>query len=111
MYLFAEDGSEVALSLNQGTQVWDGVGMLFRPLQQIQQRSDLLGQLLQTRGAAAGAGGRARGAHEDVGDGVAGDVVGDGRGVAGQRARDRSTDREPLRQSGRSRRMWCCRLP
>src|SRR5262245_17031136 len=31
VYLFAEDGSEVVLSLNQGTQVWDGTGIRSRP--------------------------------------------------------------------------------
>ncbi len=31
VYLFAEDGSEVALSLNQGTQIWDGVGLRSQP--------------------------------------------------------------------------------
>lgn len=40
VYLFAEDGSEVCLSLNQGTQVWDGVGMRSRPDAQIRSRSD-----------------------------------------------------------------------
>jgi hypothetical protein len=40
VYLFAEDGSEVSLSLNQGTQVWDGVGMRSRPLASIRARSD-----------------------------------------------------------------------
>ena len=40
VYLFAEDGSEVSLSLNQGTQVWDGVGMRSRPESSIRQRSD-----------------------------------------------------------------------
>jgi hypothetical protein len=40
VYLFAEDGSEVALSLNQGTQVWDGVGMRSRPEASIRRRSD-----------------------------------------------------------------------
>ena len=40
VYLFVEDGSEVSLSLNQGTQVWDGVGMRSRPEAQIRSRSD-----------------------------------------------------------------------
>ncbi len=40
VYLFAEDGSEVSLSLNQGTQIWDGVGMRSRPEALIRTRSD-----------------------------------------------------------------------
>lgn len=40
VYLFAEDGSEVALSLIQGTQLWDGVGMRSRPEAAIRARSD-----------------------------------------------------------------------
>jgi len=40
VYLFAEDGSEVCLSLNQGTQVWDGVGMRSQPEGQIRRRSE-----------------------------------------------------------------------
>lgn len=40
VYLFAEDGSEVSLSLNQGTQVWDGTGMRSRPEASIRARSD-----------------------------------------------------------------------
>ena len=39
-YLFAEDGSEVVLSLIQGTQVWNGVGMRSRPEPLIRIRSD-----------------------------------------------------------------------
>ncbi len=40
VYLFAEDGAEAFLSLNQGTQRWDGVGMRSQPADQIRQRSD-----------------------------------------------------------------------
>jgi MrcB-like, N-terminal domain len=40
VYLFAEDGSEVVLSLIQGTQVWDGVGMRSRPEALTRRRSD-----------------------------------------------------------------------
>lgn len=40
VYLFSEDGGEVSLSLNQGTQVWDGVGMRSQPEVQIRSRSD-----------------------------------------------------------------------
>ncbi len=40
VYLFAEDGSEVSLSLNQGTQLWDGVGMRSRRATAIRPRSD-----------------------------------------------------------------------
>jgi hypothetical protein len=39
-YLFAEDGSEASLSLNQGTQVWDGIGMRSRPEASIRARSN-----------------------------------------------------------------------
>ena len=39
-YLFHEDGDEVSLSLNQGTQEWDGMGLRSRPEDQIVARSD-----------------------------------------------------------------------
>src|SRR5688572_5341560 len=32
VYLFAEDGASVALSLNQGTQIWDGLGIRSQPV-------------------------------------------------------------------------------
>lgn len=40
VYLWAEDGQAVWLSLNRGTQVWDGVGMRPRPLPLIKARAD-----------------------------------------------------------------------
>ena len=53
VYLFAEDGSEAALSLNQGTQIWDGVGMRSQPLKLISTQStwarDALAELLPPR--------------------------------------------------------------
>ena len=53
VYLFAEDGSEAALSLNQGTQIWDGVGMRSQPLASINKQStwarDALADLLPSR--------------------------------------------------------------
>lgn len=39
VYLFAEDGHEASLSLNQGTQLWDGVGLRSRPDSLIRQRT------------------------------------------------------------------------
>lgn len=47
VYLFSEDGSEVSLSLNQGTQVWDGVGMRSRPENSIHGRSEWARSRLQ----------------------------------------------------------------
>jgi 5-methylcytosine-specific restriction enzyme MrcB-like protein/uncharacterized protein DUF3883 len=39
VYLFAEDGREASLSLNQGTQLWDGVGLRPRPESSIRRRT------------------------------------------------------------------------
>jgi MrcB-like, N-terminal domain/Domain of unknown function (DUF3883) len=40
VYLFAESGAEASLSLNQGTQTWDGIGMRSRPEDSIRVRSE-----------------------------------------------------------------------
>lgn len=39
VYLFSETGDEVSLSLNQGTQTWDGIAMRSRPDEEIFARS------------------------------------------------------------------------
>lgn len=40
VYLFAEDGREASLSLNQGTQLWDGVGLRSQPEPSIRRRTN-----------------------------------------------------------------------
>ncbi len=39
VYLFAEDGSAAFLSINQGTQIWDGAGLRPQPIDLIEKRT------------------------------------------------------------------------
>jgi hypothetical protein len=52
VYLFAEDGSEAFISLIQGTQIWDGVGLRSRPEAEIRGESDRVRARLSTEIAA-----------------------------------------------------------